>query len=229
MTCRRRFAPGPGKSPVFPGRMMSGLVSSLVSGFFARGDPRLPADACLFLRRRPARYEPRRARPYGRPRRCCVYGALPRAGWAGGASPCAAADRGGGRGYDSRACRRRTPHRPTAFLPPRRGAPEAQQSSPEMDQKNFIVAIVLSVADHRGLAAFLPADQAAGGPPQDDEPIRNGRRPAGQPIDGNRVRPGAHVRPRPAAAQIPEAARKRLAASPRVTFDTPEAGRLDRA
>src|SRR5260370_36096704 len=115
---------GPGKSPV-PGP--HDVWSGLFPGFRvpARGDPRLPADVRLFLRRR----LPLRALVLGLRRRGGVASWRAEGQLAGGPSPVPL--RTVGRPWlRSRACRRQRPP-PTAFLPPRRARLRRSRARPK--------------------------------------------------------------------------------------------------
>ena len=87
-----------------------------------------------------------------------------------------------------------------------------------MDQKNFIVAIVLSVLIIVGWQHFFQPTKPPVPPPQTTSQSGAPQTPAGQS-----TAPGAPGAPsvEPAAAQILNR-KEALAASPRVTFDTPE-------
>ncbi len=87
-----------------------------------------------------------------------------------------------------------------------------------MDQKNFIVAIVLSVLIIVGWQHFFQPAKPPVPPPQTTSQTATPQTPAGQS-----TAPGVPGAPsaEPAAAQI-LSRKDALAASPRVTFDTPE-------
>ena len=87
-----------------------------------------------------------------------------------------------------------------------------------MDQKNFIVAIVLSVLIIVGWQHFFQPAKPPVPPPQTTSQSATPQTPAGQS-----TAPGVPGAPsaEPAAAQI-LSRKEALAASPRVTFDTPE-------
>ena len=125
--------------------------------------------------------------------------------------------------WGGRRLRSRAASRDVAFLPTRRARLKRPQSSPEMDQKNFIVAIVLSVLIIVGWQhAFPPAK-----PPINNTTQQQTTSPPGSPAapqaSGQPAAPGA-----PGAAGAAGASRQvvsrqeALERSPRVTFDTPE-------
>jgi YidC/Oxa1 family membrane protein insertase len=90
-----------------------------------------------------------------------------------------------------------------------------------MDQKNFIVAIVLSVLIIMGWQyAFPPAKHS----PQETATQTTGQSNGQAPTAGQPVPPGAPQTPATAAASTPQALSldQALALSPRVTFSTPQ-------
>ena len=187
------------------------MISRLMSGAL-RGAIRLYQLTLAYFFVGACRYEPS----------CSAYaaeavarhGALQRQ-LAGG--PSAVPLRAVGRRRLSIPCRRPR----SAFLPTRRARLKRPEFDP-MDQKNFIVAIVLSVLIIVGWQyVFPPAKPPV--TPAADRADQTARRPQAPSRPAGRARRARHAparrrRSRPQVVSRSEA----LARSPRVTFDTPE-------
>src|SRR6266550_2065935 len=100
------------------------------------------------------------------------------------------------------------------------GAPEAPQSSPPMDQKNLVVAIVLSVLIIMGWQYAFPPTKPPVNTTTQQQTTTPGTAGTPQAPSGQPVAPGGQ----PATAAAPQIVSRKeaLARSPRVTFDTPE-------